>query len=67
MDDSKRGHGGVLGQSPTGNFQQALDDAVGQLGHGVEWRLESVTGTVGGVAGNHLTVHLQPVEKHGPR
>jgi hypothetical protein len=48
----------VTGQSPTGNLQEAVEDAVRQLGHGDQWRLVAIEGFTGGTVGNHLNVHL---------
>lgn len=62
MSDS---HGGVMvtGQSPTGDLQEALEDAVRQLEHGAQWRLASIGGTRGATAGDHLNVNITTIEQ----
>jgi hypothetical protein len=47
------------GTSITGNLQEALDDAIGQAGHGVPWRLASIDGVQGIV--NSVTVRIYAV------
>jgi hypothetical protein len=46
------------GTSTSGNLQEALDNAVSQIGHGQAWRLASIDGLVGGVAGNDVNVRI---------
>ena len=46
------------GTSHNGNLQEALDAAVGQVGHGQAWRLAAIDGLVGGFAGNGVNVHI---------
>ncbi len=46
------------GTSHSGNLQEALDAAVSQVGHGQAWRLASIDGLVGGIAGNDVNVRI---------
>lgn len=48
----------ITGTSHHGNLQEALDAAVSQVGHGQAWRLASIDGLVGGIAGNDVNVHI---------
>jgi uncharacterized membrane protein len=47
------------GTSTTGSLQEALDDAIGQAGHGVPWRLASIEGVQGFVSS--ITVRIYAV------
>ncbi|HYR08063.1 MAG TPA: hypothetical protein VEQ60_09850 [Longimicrobium sp.] len=46
------------GTSNQGSLQDALDAAVSQVGHGQAWRLASIDGLVGGIAGNDVNVRI---------
>lgn len=46
------------GTSNHGSLQEALDAAVSQVGHGQAWRLASIDGLVGGIAGNDVNVRI---------
>jgi hypothetical protein len=48
----------ITGTSNQGSFQEALDAAVSQVGHGQAWRLASIDGQVGGTAGNDVHVRI---------
>jgi hypothetical protein len=48
----------ITGRSNTGSLQEALEDAVSQVGHGQSWRLASIDGLVGGIVGNDVNVHI---------
>jgi hypothetical protein len=65
MSNDSKNRGVVTGTSRSGNLQEALDDAVRQLGPGVPWRLASIDGLQGGIVGDVVNVQIYAVTQAG--